>query len=174
MGHKLRFSQCKNAERTLQSTGANKRGRPPKRKGLTFTKELPPLPKEWVSNVDDKGILTLSKISHCPPVMTPSVVIDEVRRWILYTHGKVVNPVTCEAIQSLVNLITNIKIIESLINQVNILNVCPGHLENDFVDMLKQKYSRGEPGWVQDCKGENLELHCKRWPKLSYQTGSKG
>ena len=60
---KIRFSQHKNAEKTLQSIGANKHGHPPKRQGVTFTTELPLLPKERVSNVDNKGILTLSKIS---------------------------------------------------------------------------------------------------------------
>ena len=141
MGRKLRFSHRKNSERKQQAAGSCQRGRPSKKCLVSDTfQNLPSLPKDWISNVNE-GVVQITKVLlQCHPVLTHSIVVDEITgQWKLYVHGKEVNLTECQTLKALANPVTHVGMVMSVINAVDAMRVCPGHPESDFVEMLKQK-----------------------------------
>lgn len=158
MGRKFHLSSRKCAERKCQAKkiadGTNRRGRPCKKKYErissekkscftlnTFTKEHLKLPTGW-SYIDsnDEGLVLTKVMSYSSqqPVITHCITIKRSGHWQLSVHAKELDTSKYDELKNF-GILSDIETVNSLINVVDLFNVCPAHPDVIYVNMLKEK-----------------------------------
>ena len=93
------------------------------------------------------------------------MVIKSDCRWLLTVHGRNVTPTQCSAISRLPQTVTP-ENVNSILQYLDKLAVCPGHPEQRFIQMAKEKKSLREghtPATLDECSDVSLndDTYCR-------------
>ena len=99
------------------------------------------LPSKWVVQSTPNALIAC-KLQHNTSqkvIVTHSITIKTDLSWSVQVHGKHINKTKCSAFQSFPNNINTKLAANALLAQVDGLNVCAGHPDQQFLDIADSR-----------------------------------